>query len=85
VGKLVLKLEVKMAKAYCPNCDAAVIKDNPHLGVMVTCRECGTELEIISTNPFEVDFPIDYDDEELSKDWDEDEDEEDEDEEEDQY
>jgi alpha-aminoadipate carrier protein LysW len=66
-----------MAKAYCPNCDAAVIKDNPHLGVMVTCRECGTELEIISTNPFEVDFPLDYD-----EDWDEDWDIEEEDEEE---
>jgi lysine biosynthesis protein LysW len=78
-----------MAKAYCPNCDAAVIKDNPRVGVMITCRDCNTELEIISTNPFEVDFPIDYDDEEWSEDWDDDEDVVDEDdeeeEEEDQY
>jgi len=28
---------------------------------MISCHECGTELEIISTNPFEVDFPLDYD------------------------
>jgi alpha-aminoadipate carrier protein LysW len=56
-----------MPKAYCPNCDAVVIKDNPRVGAMVTCRECSTELEIISTNPFEVDFPLDYD-----EDWDED-------------
>ena len=27
---------------------------------MITCRECGTELEIISIDPFEVDFPLDY-------------------------
>jgi alpha-aminoadipate carrier protein LysW len=77
-----------MAKAYCPNCDAGVIKDNPRVGAMITCRECGTELEIISTNPFEVDFPIDYDDEEWDADWDDDEeyDEDDEEEEEeDQY
>ena len=60
-----------MAKAYCPNCDAAVIKDNPRVGAMISCRECGTELEIISTNPFEVDFPLDYgDDEEWDDDWD---------------
>ena len=38
---------------------------------MVTCRECGTELEVISANPFEVDYPLDYD-----KDWDDDEEEE---------
>jgi len=36
---------------------------------MITCRECGTELEIISTDPFEVDFPLDYDYDE--EDWDE--------------
>ena len=47
-----------MAKAYCPSCDAVVVKDNPRVGAMVTCRECGTELEIISINPFEVDFPL---------------------------
>jgi len=38
--------------------------DNPREGATVTCRECGTELEIISTNPFEVDFPIDSEEEE---------------------
>jgi lysine biosynthesis protein LysW len=70
-----------MAKAYCPNCDAAVIKDNPRLGAMIACRDCGTELEIVSTSPFEVDFPIDYDDdEEWDEDWDDDEEEDDEDE-----
>jgi alpha-aminoadipate carrier protein LysW len=70
-------MEVKMSKAYCPSCDAVVIKDNPRVGAMVTCRECGTELEIISINPFEVDFPLDYDEdyeeEDQDEDWDEEE------------
>jgi hypothetical protein len=33
------------------------------VGAMITCSECHTELEIISTDPFEVDFPLDYDEE----------------------
>ena len=80
-----------MAKAYCPNCDAAVIKDNPRVGAMITCRECDTELEIISINPFEVDFPFDYgdDEEEWDESWEENEedfdDDEEEEEEEEQY
>jgi alpha-aminoadipate carrier protein LysW len=56
-----------MAKTYCPNCDAVISMDNPREGTMTTCRECGVELEIISTDPFEVDFPLDYD-----EDWDDD-------------
>jgi len=71
-----------MAKAYCPSCDAVIHAENPHEGAMITCDECGTELEIISTNPFEVDFPLDFD-EDWDDDWEEEEDEdEDEDEEE---
>ena len=49
-----------MPRTYCPNCDAVISVDNPREGTTVTCRECGTELEIISTNPFGVDFPLDY-------------------------
>ena len=52
-----------MPKAYCPNCDAVINKDNPQVGAMVTCPECHTELEIISIDLFEVDFPLDYDEE----------------------
>jgi alpha-aminoadipate carrier protein LysW len=56
-----------MSKTYCPDCDAVISVDDPREGAKVTCRECGTELEIISTNPFEVDYPLDYD-----EDWDDD-------------
>jgi lysine biosynthesis protein LysW len=52
-----------MPKTYCPDCDAVINKDNPQVGAMITCSRCQTELEIISTDPFEVDFPLDYDDE----------------------
>jgi lysine biosynthesis protein LysW len=61
-----------MPKAYCPSCDAVVVVDKPRVGGMVTCRECAQELEIISLNPFEVDYPLD-------EEWDDDDDEEDED------
>jgi hypothetical protein len=39
------------------------------MGGMVTCRECGTRLEVISANPFEVDFPLE--EEELEDEWEE--------------
>ena len=50
-----------MPKTYCPSCDAVISVENPREGAMTTCRDCGMELEIISTDPFEVDFPLDYD------------------------
>jgi len=50
-----------MPKTHCPNCDAVISVESPREGAMVTCHECSTELEIISTNPFEVDFPLDFD------------------------
>jgi lysine biosynthesis protein LysW len=57
-----------MAKAYCPGCDAVISVERPQRGAMVTCRECGTTLEIISTQPFEVDFQLSYYDE-SEDDW----------------
>ncbi|MBN1810507.1 MAG: lysine biosynthesis protein LysW [Anaerolineae bacterium] len=59
-----------MHKTRCPSCDARIVNDHPRVGKMIACDECGTELEIISVKPFEVDFPLDY-----SEDWDEEEDE----------
>ena len=49
-----------MASTYCPNCDAAVNVQSPVVGKTVTCRDCETDLEIVSTDPFELDFPLDY-------------------------
>jgi lysine biosynthesis protein LysW len=53
-----------MAKAYCPNCDSAISSDKPRMGAVITCGECGQELEVINVSPFEVDFPLDDDYEE---------------------
>jgi lysine biosynthesis protein LysW len=59
-----------MASTYCPECDATITEDSPRMGATVKCGECGTEFEVISTSPFDVDYPIeDYD-----EDYDEDED-----------
>jgi lysine biosynthesis protein LysW len=62
-----------MFKTYCPNCDAVVSVEKPKMGAMVRCRECDMQLEVISLSPFELDFPLDYeekwDDDEDEKDW----------------
>lgn len=47
-----------MARTYCPECEVVISMDNPREGAMIRCPECGVELEIISTDPFEVDFPL---------------------------
>jgi alpha-aminoadipate carrier protein LysW len=61
-----------MPKTYCPNCDSEFNIGNPRLGAFVNCRDCGTDLEVISVNPLEVDFPLDsYDDEDWDDDYDE--------------
>ena len=53
-----------MPKTYCPDCDAVISVDDPREGAMIKCPECDMELEIISLDPFEVDFPLDSEDEE---------------------
>jgi lysine biosynthesis protein LysW len=50
-----------MPKTYCPECDAVIKMDNPREGAKIECPECGVKLEIISVDPFEVDFPFDDD------------------------
>ena len=50
-----------MTTTHCPECDAVIVIAKPQYGAEITCRACGEELEIISTNPFEVDYPLDDD------------------------
>ena len=58
-----------MPKTYCPNCDTDLNIGNPRLGAFVECKDCGADLEVISVKPLEVDFPLDYyDDEDLDDD-----------------
>jgi DNA-directed RNA polymerase subunit M/transcription elongation factor TFIIS len=35
-----------MPKTYCPECEAVISVDDPREGGKVTCRECGTELQV---------------------------------------
>lgn len=57
-----------MPKTQCPNCDEDFNIGKPRLGAFVKCIECGTDLEVISLNPLEVDFPLDFYDDEDSDD-----------------
>ena len=52
-----------MAETRCPNCDAIIKVDNPKEDTRVLCPECFVELDVISVNPFEVDFTDDWQDE----------------------
>jgi len=59
--------------SYCPECEAAIDEEFEDLGEIVSCPECGVELEVISIDPVEFDLaPIDDEDSE-DEDWDEDE------------
>ena len=69
----------------CPECDAEVEvdEDDVDLGDEVSCSECGQTLVISNTDPLELDFaPDDEDDEDEEEDEPEEDDEEEEDEEE---
>ncbi|MBZ5498270.1 MAG: hypothetical protein LAP85_17860 [Acidobacteriia bacterium] len=81
---------------YCPECDAPIDEEFEDVGEIITCPECGVDLEVISLDPVEFDLApaedeeedeedFNFDDEEEDEeDWD-DEDEESYDEEDDEY
>ena len=72
--------------AHCPECEALIDLDTDEVeeGELVSCPECGVDLEVISTNP--VELRLDEDDE-LEDDEDEEDEEDllDEDDEDDDY
>ncbi len=43
--------------AYCPECEAAIDleEDDVEEGQRMDCPECGAELEVVNTNPLELD------------------------------
>jgi alpha-aminoadipate/glutamate carrier protein LysW len=78
--------------SYCPECEAVIDEEFEDIGEIITCPECGVELEVISIDPVEFDLaPIDdeeddefrFEDTEDEEEWDDEEDSYDEDEEED--
>ena len=60
---------------YCPECEAEIDDDFEDVGEIITCPECGVELEIVSVDPVEFDLALLDDDD----DWDDDDDDEDDD------
>ena len=71
--------------AHCPECEAAVDieVDDVVEGQLISCPECGADLEVVNTNPLEFDLAEDDDEEEEEADDDVGVEEEDEDEDED--
>ena len=46
--------------SYCPECEAVIDEEFEDVGEIITCPECGVELEVISIDPVEFDLaPID--------------------------
>ena len=66
-----------MPYATCPSCDENVnLSAKLRVGDMVRCRSCGEELEVVDTDPYELDWPYLEDDEgdDDDDDWDDDDD-----------
>ena len=61
--------------SYCPECEAAIDEEEiEDVGVIITCPECGTDLEVISIDPVEFDVALeDIDDDEYGYEEDSDE------------
>lgn len=46
--------------SYCPECEAVIDEEFEDVGEIISCPECGVELEVISIEPVEFDLaPID--------------------------
>lgn len=83
--------------SYCPECEAVIDEEFEDVGEVISCPECGVELEVISVDPVEFDLaPVDdedeeddfrFDDTDDEEEWDDDDalDEEEDDEEEENY
>jgi alpha-aminoadipate carrier protein LysW len=71
--------------ATCPECEVNIDVDEDEVdkGDVITCHECGSDLEVVSLTPLELDVAQDDDEDDLEKADDEDDLDEDDDEEED--
>ncbi len=50
--------------AYCPDCDSEVyFSKRPSLGQVVVCRECNAHLEVVETDPIELEWALDVEEE----------------------
>jgi lysine biosynthesis protein LysW len=52
--------------AKCPDCQSSIsLPPQPELWMRVTCPECGTQLEIVDDDPWELDYAEDFEEEEF--------------------
>jgi alpha-aminoadipate carrier protein LysW len=69
--------------SYCPECEAVIDEEFEEIGEIITCPECGVELEVISIDPVEFDLAViddeeddddddDFDDGDDDEEWDDD-------------
>lgn len=56
--------------AHCPDCEVVIdLGDDIEEGQQLDCPECGAELEVVNTNPVELDVVADEDEEEKEEAW----------------
>lgn len=57
--------------ASCPACEAVIDMEDDEFeeGQMVDCPECGAELEVVNTNPLELDVLESEEEEENDGQW----------------
>jgi alpha-aminoadipate/glutamate carrier protein LysW len=57
--------------AVCPECEGAIDIEDEDVeeGQTLDCPECGAELEVVSTNPLELNAITDEDNEEEQQGW----------------
>ncbi len=49
--------------ATCPECEATITLDKPMRGELVSCPDCGAELEVTSTEPLALELaPMEQED-----------------------
>lgn len=51
--------------AVCPECEATIDVDHNEIeeGATLDCPECGAELEVVNTNPLQLDVILDEEEE----------------------
>ncbi|MGA3167391.1 MAG: lysine biosynthesis protein LysW [Terriglobia bacterium] len=56
--------------AHCPECEAVIeVEDDVEEGAKLDCPDCGAELEVVNTNPVQLDIISSGDAEEEEEAW----------------
>jgi alpha-aminoadipate/glutamate carrier protein LysW len=57
--------------AVCPECEGVIDVENEEVeeGQTLDCPECGAELEVVSTNPVELNLVTDEESEDEEENW----------------